>query len=976
MNKKIEQLIMNTHGLCLDRMRDDSSLFIDNLFEDDFLKVSVPLLYDVSLGDELKKQFSYENLKENILKLIKPKIPTRSFAEDRLEDWLDSSIRSNGEEFRFNAYKKYLSKENKADIITQLDADTFKILNSCYNPNELDDEWDRRGLVYGHVQSGKTANYIGLINRAFDAGYRIIIVLTGMTEDLRSQTQKRIDEGVIGQREGVKIGIAEDNPMFNELEEILPATSLKKDLKKDDDWRDHTISLNKKSIWVIKKNKSVLENLIMWLDKQRIKDSTNKIHNVPFLVIDDEADNASIQSMTKKEYEIWGEGQDLVDIDSENLTLDQEKALKKAKERVIKAINRNIRVMLSLMSHKTFVAYTATPYSIVSQTEKDTEKSVIIGDKTFNIDENSDLFPSHFIIPITAGEKYMGIERIFPVKRSDKLPVVVNVSRSYPNERLDENYFPNKRGDRYLFTDIPTSLEDAILHFLVSIVIRNYRGQKDYNCLLVHTSHLTDNADYLADKIDRFLNKLKVNLPGDNGGYFNRIEKIFEGIKLNSENNLFKKYFNQKYSFPDKISKNEILNIITAKKDPLFSTVSYHSSNSKNLKHKIHDLSFNIKKFKNYIVVGGNRLSRGLTLEGLTTSYFVRNSTRQDSLYQMGRWFGYRVGYEDLVRIFIPTDQILWFEGVYRLEMDLRKLFEENNEEDEDVKLLPRDAVIKLAYYTKDDLYTSEDISKKFPAICDPKKLMHTRKEAISKSGTTKTNRVINDRDIQKENLNTVKSLFDAVKKDTEAELFDVNNNSVPIELKNNKNCNYINVNYKYITTFLENYIAHEKIVPEITALINFIKKNKDEISRWSLVLVNRGKVNNSQFRGDFYENGKRQENKLISIVKRNESAQLEPNNNDAKTIYFKSILEGGQKDNIFDIINTDNYTEFSNAKEKNIRQSDIIKKYRNETKKPLMLIIPAHSSKAKNIEVIPLVYCFIPVIENAEKVTYIIRNS
>ena len=128
------------------------------------------------------------------------------------------------------------------------------------------------------------------------------------------------------------------------------------------------------------------------------------------------------------------------------------------------------------------------------------------------IDENSDLFPEHFIIPITAGFKYMGIERIFTTKKAYKLPVVVNVSTSYPNEDLDNNYFPTKRELSYSFSDIPKSLEDAILHFLISIIIRKHRGHQDYNSLLVHTSHLTDNADYLAYKIKSFLKKLEVNL--------------------------------------------------------------------------------------------------------------------------------------------------------------------------------------------------------------------------------------------------------------------------------------------------------------------------------------------------------------------------------------------------------------------------------------------------------------------------------
>ena len=715
--------------------------------------------------------------------------------------------------------------------------------------------------------------------------------------------------------------------------------------------------------------------------------STNgKINNVPFLVIDDEADNASIQSMSKKDYESWGEGQKLADLDNEELTEKQKEGLKKAQERVIKAINRNIRVALSLMAHKTFVAYTATPYSIINQSDKDLESSVIIDDKTFMIDENSDLFPEHFIIPITAGSKYMGIERIFTTKKANKLPVIVNVSTSYPNEDLDNNYFPTKRGFSYSFSDIPTSLEDAILHFLISIIIRKHRGHKDYNSLLVHTSHLTDNADYLAVKIDKFINDLIKKLPGNNGGYFARIETIFKQIKQNSENILFKKYFQNEYYFPEKITKNDVLNVLLSKMDQNhkyiyapFEVVSYHSSNNKDLKHKNRDLNFNLKqkngkkRFKNYIVVGGNRLSRGLTLEGLTTSYFVRNTTRQDSLYQMARWFGYRIGFEDLVRIFMPIDQILWFEGVYKLEMDLRKDFEENNEEEEDVKLLPRDAVIKMAYYTKDDMYIPSGTRKKFPAICDPNKLRNTRKQAISKAGTTKTNRIINDIKVQVNNLKVVKDLFEAVKNDSTAELFDVTDNSVPKEIKNNKNSNYINVNYKHITTLLTKYEAHPKIKDDITALVSFIKENKVELEKWSLVLVNRGDAKGSKLLGDFYENGIWEVNKPIGIVKRDQSAESEDNN----TIRFKSILDQ-QKDNIFDIIDNTNYDEFMKAKEdnKSPRQSDVVKKYRNKSKKPLMLIYPAQSKKANEIQVFPLLYCFIPVLDNAQKVTYIIRNK
>ena len=265
----ITTLKENALTQCLDRMRYKQDLTVENIFENRFLSIVIPALYD-ELDEELKREYSLDDLKEDILELIKPKKPTQAIAEYELESWLDSSIRTNGQN-RFEAYKKLLNIQEKASIIPQMDADTYKILDSCYNPNELSEEWDRRGLVYGHVQSGKTANYIGLINRAFDSGYKIVIVLTGMTEDLRSQTQRRIDEGVVGQRGGQELGIGEID-FFQKLPKVMPATTLSDDLSRSNrNLIGSNFSVKEKSIWVIKKNKTVLENLILWLDRAKNK---------------------------------------------------------------------------------------------------------------------------------------------------------------------------------------------------------------------------------------------------------------------------------------------------------------------------------------------------------------------------------------------------------------------------------------------------------------------------------------------------------------------------------------------------------------------------------------------------------------------------------------------------------------------------------------------------------------------------------
>ena len=960
MNNNIEQVIRNIHAHLAKRLTEDISLSKETLFEDNLAIAIINAYYSDILNDDEKLLYTIENLFSDLKDLFKkPEKEPKAVAESpELENWLDNSKRNNPET-RFNCYKELLIDEGKGSIIEQLDAETFKILDSCYDPRVLNHHWDRRGLVYGHVQSGKTANYLGLINRAFDSGYQIVIILTGTTEDLRVQTQSRVDAGVVGRSQGLSVGIGKYE-IFTSLAKIEQATSIKLDLKKKDDWRDNNLDISKKSIWVIKKNKTVLENLILWLDKQRLNQGSKKINRCPFLVIDDEADNASIQSLSKSEFELWETGQDLSNIDFEDLTPDQEDLLQKAKEAVVKAINRNIRVALSLMGNKTFVAYTATPYSVISGKTEDTEREVIIRDKKFLIDENNDLFPEHFIIPITAGTKYVGIERVFTTDETKKLPVVINLNNlsNKFNERIEES-FPTKRGESYSFESLPKSLEHSILHYLITIIVRKLRGHKDFNTLLIHTSHLTKNADYVANKVNEFILELIDNIQINEGGYLGRLNSHLNEIREKSHNPLFFKYFGLKnLKFPSKINKNDILEILKQ-----LQIVSYHSSKDITLKHKTKDLSYSLiddqtgnKKFKNYIVVGGNRLSRGLTLEGLTTSYFVRSSSRQDSLYQMGRWFGYRSGYEDLIRIYLPNNQILWFEGIYKLEMDLRRDFEENNSDDS--KILPRDAIIKLAYHT------SDEVSQKFPSICDPNKLRHTRSLLMSFSGPTKTQRIVYSKELQLRNFYRVKDFMLSISKDNESILFD--NSKIPQVVKNN-NINYQNVHFSYVTNLLSSYEAHKSIQVDIDSLICYINENKEELEKWSVVLVQKFgdpiELTSVDFDFDFYNKENVVETQKITGVRRKweETDDIEQ---DFRTI--SQFLDRGSKDNSFDIIDEDNIEEFKK------NHGLATKNFRNTKKKPIIITYPVIYKEI----IFPLFYIIIPSINGGKKVQYIVRNN
>jgi hypothetical protein len=964
MTDNINQTINNLHLYINDRIRQVKNLTKDTFLEDPIVEIIIDAYYEQALKSEEKLIYSKSELIKDISNLFQKVEPTKAVAEsNELETWLDSAKRINPE-IRFECYKKLLIEEKKGNIVEQLEADTFKILDSCHDPRSLEFKWDRRGLVYGHVQSGKTANYTGLINRAFDSGYRIVIVLTGVTEDLRKQTQMRIDVGVTGKSEGVTIGIGK-NLNFKELDEIVPATSIKLDLTGQDDWRDNNISTSKKSIWVIKKNKTVLENLILWLDKQRNNDGTEKINGVPFLIIDDEADNASIQSLSKKEFELWETGLEFSNLDEDDLNEDQERKLNEAKDAVIKAINRNIRIALSLMSHKTYVAYTATPYSVISGKIEDLERSVEIKNRVFKIDQNTDLFPEHFIIPIKAGTKYLGIERVFTTVTNKRLPVVIDVT-SKPYFEEIEKVFPSKKNTDYTFTEIPESLKSAIIHFIITLVIRRYRNHNDYNTLLIHTSHLTKNADYVAHKVEKYLIKIHNNLISNQGNYLEKFISKFNEIKQTSKNKIFQEYFeNGEYNYPDTISKENILDVLNDK-NTLLDVVSYHSSTDDSLLHKNHKLNYDLKnsetgekKYRNYIVIGGNRLSRGLTLEGLSTSYFVRSSTRQDSLYQMGRWFGYRINYEDLVRIYMPKDQILWFEGVYNLEMDLRKNFELNNSDDS--KIMPRDAIIKLAYHTNETMNLPERIRKKFPVICDPNKLRNTRMEPMSFSGPVKTNKIIFDKELQLRNFNRVKDFIEVIKMKGNSTLY--NNKNIP-EIVKNTNINFENVNFQHIIKLLDEYEAHTEIQVDIDSLSNFISENNKELNSWSVVLAQKNnsakKLHGIDWKLEFYS----KENKIELQEVTGLSRKWEENEL-SKTKTISSFLTGRGIDNSFDIIDESNQYEFNDY-------TEATKKYRNKKKKPILIIYPVVNDEL----IFPLYYFILPVINDGKKVQYIVRKN
>ncbi|GED42431.1 Z1 domain-containing protein [Cobetia marina] len=538
------------------------------------------------------------------------------------EPWLDDA-KASIEPFYWDRYKKLLLRNGlPKDVVTSTDRVTEKILGRLGNPLE-NKQWDRRGMVVGHVQSGKTANYTGLICKAADAGYRLIIVIAGIHNNLRDQTQKRIDEGFIGRDTGRLttsskskatgsgfIGVGRVNPNNTPV-------SLTNTLK---DFNKATASTNNSGmdaykvpvVLVIKKNSSTLKNLIDWLQENNSRGDSKMVHQ-PMLLIDDEADNASINT-------------------------------KYSKSEVTK-INSQIRDLLKTFHRCSYVGYTATPFANIF-IDPDNEDEVL----------KEDLFPKDFIIGLDAPSNYFGPKKVF---------LDVGVSDDGEKESLylreihdNENFLPVKHKKNYSVEALPPSLLRALRVFLLARTIRNLRGQADQHCsMLVNSSRFTgiqgQIRNRLHEALDRIINAVRVN--ANNG------EKSLDDFEMRELHKAWVSEYSSLRESWEEIQSTLLSSIASAK-------VVEVNSRANELDYEgIGD------KGKTLIAVGGFSLSRGLTLEGLTTTWFLRNTQMYDTLMQMGRWFGYRNKYEDLCRIWMPEKAIGWYTYIASATIELHQ---------------------------------------------------------------------------------------------------------------------------------------------------------------------------------------------------------------------------------------------------------------------------------------------------------------
>ena len=490
-----------------------------------------------------------------------------------------------------------------AHVLATLDHDTDQVLDQCGDPSEAL-AGARRGMVMGHVQSGKTTNYSALICKAADAGYKVIILLAGITNSLRTQTQERLDETFIGKKSVFGPVAPELMPIQNfASKRRVPSygTTRDADFISGRDGMFFSLSgHNEPIIFVTKKNKGVLERLRDWLGDQ--EDAAT----FPLILIDDEADNASINT---------------------------------AKDpRRTTAINGVIREILSRFPRSAYVGYTATPFA-----------NIFIDPDTPVDMETDDLFPRHFIKALDPPTNYVGSRRVF-WEQGDLRQPMVRVVDDY------RSVLPLAHKAHELPTTLPASLLKATRVFCLTRAVRIVRDQGSKHCsMMVNVSRFNAVQDVVHGLLYEYLTLVReavtvhAGLPG--GG----TDPVMHELRDT---------FEEEFGGLD-VEYDDVLPV-------LLEALSSIQTRVINMRGGLLDYSAHREHGLHVIAVGGLALSRGLTLEGLTVSYILRNTAASDTLMQMARWFGYRPGYEEICRLYLPKVSLDHYEDVDAATEELR----------------------------------------------------------------------------------------------------------------------------------------------------------------------------------------------------------------------------------------------------------------------------------------------------------------
>lgn len=703
-------------------------------------------------------------------------------------------------------YKEYIAKKKSwtPSVINNIDRISSRILSKMENPLRKG-PWDRRGAIVANVQSGKTSNYTALITKAADTGYKLIIVLAGAHNSLRSQTQDRLNREFLGyELESVtkatgdekKIGVRE---LFTDHQVVLTLTS-------NAESGDFKTAVAKNAgvipsvtgdpiLMVVKKNPTILRNLIEWATGFGIIDNSGKrvVEDVPILVIDDECDYGSV-NIKRQTYNDNG---DISDESDPSTT------------------NRLIRKLLSGFEKSIYIGYTATPYA-----------NIFIDKYAVHPKYGEDLFPRNFIISLPQPTNYIGPEEVFGLnsdpdsgsESKERLPLIVEVTDS-------DEIIPGTHKKDLVINKLPDSMRIAIKTFLLTCTARKLRELGvPHNSMLIHVTKFTKVQAQIRDLVEDELKTLTARIMSGSDP-LDDFKKIWADSFVPISAEMFSKGFKDALIYDWETVKSNLFESVRNIKIKTINgevqdTLEYRIADSMTKDRVIRGETVPWEeKGASVIAIGGDKLSRGLTLEGLSVSYYLRSAKMYDTLMQMGRWFGYHDGYADLCRIFTTPELLDWYSFIAlanREFLDEIEYMESLGETPDHFGLRIREHPGRLVVTSANKLRNSERLKITYAGA-----LVQT---------------LIFDRNQSSNNFKALEVLVDGIGKTPESDT--------------SQNLHWRNVSYELVTDFLNSYMTHKDAIrtnnPARYASYILKQVKLGELVEWDVVIASKKDPKNS----------------------------------------------------------------------------------------------------------------------------------
>lgn len=519
-------------------------------------------------------------------------------------------------------YKKHLISQGWQETsVDNIQRSALRVLKHLRQTTK--DRAAVKGLVVGHVQSGKTANMAGLISMAADYRWNLFVVLTGTLENLRVQTGKRL-VGDLFQHDGNLSWKSIEHPSS-----ASPYGARAQDMQFDAGRRD-------RHLVVCLKNPARLRHLIEWVSAH-----PQGMSQMRLVVIDDEADQAGINSN---------------DVSTDERTV----------------INSLILQLISLpLQSVNYIAFTATPAA-----------------NFLNEGPGETLYPTDFIAALPQADEHFGPVQIFGYPEQNKEPL--GIVREVSDDDLEKVRSVHEGDDLTL----PKALRESLIWYLCCVAVMRLSGPAKPVSMLIHTSARQAHHDYMSNAVQAAL---------ETWSEYNdtQLDQVFRSIWENISSDLDVNQFSARFPDYGRLSElrelpvfdsffaeiRTLLNTVTAIQLDADAKRTYHrgihicvdncANNGVTNENEVRRLFYpdatqGLDYCTAFIVIGGGTLSRGLTIENLVSTFFLRGSAQADSLMQMGRWFGYRKGYELLPRIWMSDDTRAKYEFMTVAEEELR----------------------------------------------------------------------------------------------------------------------------------------------------------------------------------------------------------------------------------------------------------------------------------------------------------------